>query len=202
VAFDFFKRARPSPEQAARTPPGQTLTEKWPVLHYGSVPRVDLGRWRFRVSGLVEEPVELTYEQMMALPKAEVTRDIHCVTTWSRLDNTFEGIPIREVLKLARPRPEARFALVQAEYGFTTNLPLDDLDREDVLLAYKHNGKELTPDHGWPLRLVVPHLYFWKSAKWVRGLEFLAEDRAGFWERNGYHMRGDPWKEERYSSGW
>jgi len=202
VAFDFFKRARPSPELAARTPPGQTLTEKWPVLHYGSVPRVDLARWRFRLSGLVEEPVELTYEQMMALPKSELTRDIHCVTTWSRLDNTFEGIPIREVLTLARPRPEARFALVQAEYGFTTNLPLEDLDREDVLLAYKHNGKELTPDHGWPLRLVVPHLYFWKSAKWVRGIEFLSEDRAGFWERNGYHMRGDPWKEERYSAGW
>ena len=202
MAFDFFKRARPSPELAARTPPGQTLTEKWPVLHYGSVPRVDLARWRFRLFGLVEEPVELTYQQVMELPKTEVTRDIHCVTTWSRLDNTFEGIPIREVLKLARPRPEARFALVQAEYGFTTNLPIDDLDREDVLLAYKHNGKELTPDHGWPLRLVVPHLYFWKSAKWVRGIEFLAEDRAGFWERNGYHMRGDPWQEERYSSGW
>ena len=202
MAFDFFKKSAPSPELAARTPPGQTLTEKWPVLHYGSVPRVDLSRWRFRIFGLVEEPVELTYDQIMALPKTEVTRDIHCVTTWSRLDNTFEGIPFRDLLALVKPLPEARFVLVHAEYGFTTNLPLEDLDRDDVLLAYKHNGKELTPDHGWPLRLVVPHLYFWKSAKWVRGFECMAEDRAGFWERNGYHMRGDPWKEERYSAGW
>ena len=202
MAFDFFRKGSRSPELAARTPPGQTLTEKWPVLHYGSVPRVDLARWRLRLFGLVEEPVELTYQQVMDLPKTEVTRDIHCVTTWSRLDNTFEGIPIRAVLGLVRPLAEARFALVHAEYGFTTNLPLEDLDRDDVLFAYKHNGKELTPDHGWPLRLVVPHLYFWKSAKWVRGIELMADDKPGFWETHGYHMRGDPWREERYSAGW
>jgi DMSO/TMAO reductase YedYZ molybdopterin-dependent catalytic subunit len=202
MAFDYFRKSKPAPELAARTPPGQTLTEKWPVLHYGSVPRVDLARWRFKIFGLVEEPVELTWQQFEALPRTSITRDIHCVTTWSRLDNTFEGVPFREVLNLVKPLPEARYAMVHAEYGFTTNLPLADLDRDDVLFADKHDGKPLTPDHGWPLRLVVPHLYFWKSAKWVRGIEFMTEDRAGFWERNGYHMRGDPWKEERYSAGW
>lgn len=201
MSFDFFKRSRTDADPA-RVPPGQTLTEKWPVLHYGSVPRVDLGRWRFRISGLVEEPVELTYDQFMALPKTEITCDIHCVTTWSRFGNTFEGVPFSEVLKLVKPRPGATHAMVLAEYGFTTNLALEDLDRDDVLFAYKHDGKELTPDHGWPLRLVVPHLYFWKSAKWVRGLELMAGDKPGFWESHGYHMRGDPWKEERYSAGW
>jgi DMSO/TMAO reductase YedYZ molybdopterin-dependent catalytic subunit len=201
VAFDFFKRGGAVTDQT-RVPPGQTVTEKWPVLHYGSVPRVDLGRWRFRIFGLVEEPVELTYDQFMALPRTSITRDIHCVTTWSRYDNTFEGVPFREVLKLVKPKPEATHAMIHAEYGFTTNLPLVDLDRDDVLFANKHDGKELTPDHGWPLRLVVPHLYFWKSAKWVRGIELLAEDKPGFWETHGYHMRGDPWKEERYSAGW
>lgn len=199
MVFDAFRRAPRPTADPARVPPGQTLTEKWPVLHYGSVPRVDLGRWRFRVFGLVEEPVELTWEQFQTLPRTSVTRDIHCVTTWSRLDNTFEGVPFAEVLKLARPLPEARYAMVHAEYGFTTNVPLEDLDRDDVLFADKHDGKELTPEHGWPLRLVVPHLYFWKSAKWVRGIELMANDRPGFWERNGYHMRGDPWAEERYS---
>lgn len=201
MAFDYFRTSKPSPELAARTPPGQTLTGKWPVLHYGSVPRVDLARWRFTIFGLVEEPVELTWQQFSALPRAAIARDIHCVTTWSRLDNTFEGVPFKEVLGLVTPLPEARFAMIHAEYGFTTNLPLADLDRDDVLFADRHDGAPLTPDHGWPLRLVVPHLYFWKSAKWVRGIEFLAQDRPGFWERNGYHMRGDPWKEERYSAG-
>jgi len=201
MTFDFFRRSR-TVEDPTRVPPGQTVTEKWPVLHYGSVPRADLGRWRFRISGLVEEPVELTYDQFMALPTTTITRDIHCVTTWSRFDNTFEGVPFREVLKLVQPKPHATHAMVHAEYGFTTNLPLADLDRDDVLFAYKHDGKELTPDHGWPLRLVVPHLYFWKSAKWVRGLELMAGDKPGFWESHGYHMRGDPWREERYSAGW
>jgi DMSO/TMAO reductase YedYZ molybdopterin-dependent catalytic subunit len=199
--FDYFKRG-PAVEDPARVPPGQTVTEKWPVLHYGSVPRGDLGRWRFKISGLVEEPVELTYDEFMALPKTTITRDIHCVTTWSRFDTTFEGVPFREVLKLVKPKPQATHAMVHAEYGFTTNLPLEDLDRDDVLFAHKADGKDLTPDHGWPLRLVVPHLYFWKSAKWVRGLELMAADKPGFWETHGYHMRGDPWKEERYSAGW
>ncbi|HEV8635804.1 MAG TPA: sulfite oxidase-like oxidoreductase [Chloroflexota bacterium] len=200
MAFDFFRgRASGAPVDPSRVPPGQTLTQKWPVLHYGSVPRVDLSRWRFRIFGLVEEPKELAWDEFMALPKASITRDVHCVTTWSRLDNTFTGVPFREVLGLVEPLPEAKYVMVHAEYGFTTNLPLADLDRDDVLFATHHDGQELTPEHGWPMRLVVPHLYFWKSAKWVRGIEFMAQDRPGFWERNGYHMRGDPWQEERYS---
>lgn len=195
-AFDYF-RGKPQADPA-RVPPGQTVTDKWPVLHYGSVPRVDLARWRFRVFGLVAEPFELDWAQFNALPKTDVTRDIHCVTTWSRFDNTFTGVPFREVLGLIRPLPQASHVMVHAEYGFSTNLPLVDLDRDDVLFATHHDGKELTPDHGYPMRLVVPRLYFWKSAKWVRGIEFMDADKAGFWERNGYHMRGDPWLEERY----
>jgi DMSO/TMAO reductase YedYZ molybdopterin-dependent catalytic subunit len=183
----------------ARIPPGQSLTRKWPVLHYGDVPRVDLARWRFEVEGLVEHPLSLTYEELTSLPLRTTICDIHCVTRWSKLDNRFEGVPISEVLRKAAVRPEATHALVRAAQGFTTNLPLSDLDRPENLLAWRHNGEDLTPEHGWPLRLVVPHLYFWKSAKWVRGLELLSEDEAGFWERNGYHMRGDPWREERYS---
>jgi DMSO/TMAO reductase YedYZ molybdopterin-dependent catalytic subunit len=183
---------------ASRIPPGQVKTEKWPVLHYGNVPRVDLSTWRFRITGLVERPLELSYEQLTAMPRQETLCDIHCVTRWSRLDNRFEGVSVSALLHEAGVQPEARFALIRAEQGFTTNLPLADLDRPANLLAWRHNGTDLSPDHGWPLRLVVPHLYFWKSAKWVRGIELLPEDHAGFWEDNGYHMRGDPWAEERY----
>ncbi len=181
-----------------RVPPGQHVTEKWPVLHHGPVPAIDLSRWTFRVFGLVENPFELTYEQFLALPRTVSTSDIHCVTGWSRLDNRWEGVPARVLVEMARPLPGAGFVLVHAEGGFTTNLLLDDLLRDDVLFAFRHDGQDLTPEHGWPLRLVVPHLYFWKSAKWVRGLEFRDRDTPGFWERAGYHMRGDPWKEERY----
>jgi DMSO/TMAO reductase YedYZ molybdopterin-dependent catalytic subunit len=200
MAFDFFgSQPGSEPGHAERTPPGQTLTDKFPVLHYGTVPRIPLARWRFRIFGLVERPVEFTYDQMMALPRASLTCDIHCVTTWSRLDNTFEGVRVRDLLASVSPRPTASHVMVHAEFGFTTNLALTDFDRDDVLLATRHNGQDLTPEHGWPLRLVVPRLYFWKSAKWVRGIEFMAGDRAGFWESNGYHMRGDPWNEERYA---
>ena len=188
-----------SADRSSRVPPGQAETSKWPVLHYGSVPRVDLTKWRFRFFGLVEQPLELTFEQFMALPKQQITCDIHCVTRWSRLDTSFEGVPFREIYKLVKRRDNANFAIIHAEHGFTTNLPLEDLLRDDVLLAYRANGADLTPDHGWPVRLVVPHLYFWKSTKWVRGVELLAQNRPGFWESNGYHMRGDPWREERHS---
>jgi DMSO/TMAO reductase YedYZ molybdopterin-dependent catalytic subunit len=181
-----------------RLPPGQYVTEKWPVLHYGEVPRVDLKRWSFRIWGLVERPLELSYEEILKEPKVAVRCDIHCVTRWSKLDNLFEGVAVRGLLERARPLPEARYVMVHAEHGFTTNLPLEDLTKDNVLLAYAHDGQPLTPEHGWPLRLVVPHLYFWKSAKWVRGFELMAQDRPGFWETYGYHMRGDPWKEERY----
>ncbi|MFO7173846.1 MAG: sulfite oxidase-like oxidoreductase [Bacillota bacterium] len=185
-------------EKRDRVPPGQVVTRKWPVLHAGEVPRVDLTTWTFRVWGLVEEEKEWTWEEFQTLPRVEVTVDIHCVTRWSRLDTRFRGVPAAAVLAAARPRPEARYVMVYAEQGFTTNLPLADLLRPNVLLADEAEGAPLTPEHGWPLRLVVPHLYFWKSAKWVRGFELMAEDRPGFWERLGYHMRGDPWQEQRY----
>ncbi len=183
---------------ATRLPPGQIRTEKWPVLHYGNVPRVDTRTWRFRVRGLVAEPFELTWDELLALPRQETLCDMHCVTHWSRYDNVFAGVPVRAILERARPRPEATHVMVHADPDYTTNLPLTDLDREANLLALAFNGEPLTPEHGGPVRLLVPHLYLWKSAKWVTGFEFLGEDEPGFWEQNGYHMRGDPWEEERY----
>jgi len=181
-----------------RLPPGQVLTKKWPVLHYGNVPQVDTHRWTFEVAGLVERPLTLTYDELLALPRTTVNCDIHCVTRWSRLDNAFEGVSVQLLLKRAGVKPEAKYCLVGAEQGFTTNLPLGDLDRPDNLIAVKWGGEWLMPEHGWPARLLVPHLYFWKSAKWVRGFTLLDADVPGFWEQNGYHMRGDPWTEERY----
>ena len=198
----LFKPNQLSPEIAARVPPGQTLTVKWPVLHYGSVPRIDLSSWDFRISGLVDEPVTLSWSQFQELPRATRANDIHCVTRWSKLDNTWEGVAVADILALARPLPAASHVLVHAEQGFTANLTLADFDRDENLFALKHDGVDLEPDHGWPLRLVVPHLYFWKSVKWVRGIEFLDHEEPGFWEQNGYHIRGDPWTEERYSSWW
>ncbi len=184
--------------QRDRLPPGQLLTQKWPVLHYGPVPRVDTRTWRFFVRGAVDRPFELTWEELLALPRQETLCDIHCVTRWSRFDNRFEGVPLGPLLERAGVGPRASHVLVHAEHGFTTNLPLEDLRRPGNLLALRHNGSDLAPEHGGPVRLLVPHLYFWKSAKWVRGFEFLEEDYPGFWEQNGYHMRGDPWREERY----
>ena len=176
-----------------RLPEGQYLTERWPVLHAGAVPRADLDHWTFHVHGLVDTEVTLTWEEFMALPQIEHQCDIHCVTTWSRFDNVFSGVSVRTVFDLCGPLETARFALAEAENGFSTNLPVEELLRPGVMLAYAHNGAPLTPEHGYPLRLVVPHLYFWKSAKWIRGMEFMANDRAGFWEERGYHMLGDPW---------
>jgi DMSO/TMAO reductase YedYZ molybdopterin-dependent catalytic subunit len=181
-----------------RLPPGQVVTRKWPVVHYGIVPSVDLRTWRFAVTGAVERPLSLHWEELMAMPRRETSCDIHCVTRWTRFDNTFAGIPVEAVLARAGVRPGAAFALVHAEQGYTTNLPLGDLDRPANLLALSFDGEPLAPEHGGPVRLLVPHLYFWKSAKWVTGFELLGEDDPGFWERNGYHMRGDPWREERF----
>ena len=186
-------------ELARRTPPGQVLTTKWPVLTYGLTPKFNPTTWTFRCFGLVEQEVSWTWEQFLALPRTEVHCDIHCVTRWSRLDNRFEGVPIREIMKRVRLRPEATFVMIHADPDYTTNLPLADLVDDDVVLALKHDGQDLTPDHGGPLRLVVPKLYFWKSAKWLRGFEFLDVNPPGFWEVNGYHMHADPWKDERYS---
>ena len=181
-----------------RLPPGQVLTKKWPVLHYGMVPEVDTATWTFEVNGLVARPFTLTWDELLALPQTSVRCDIHCVTTWSRFDNTFEGVSVQLLLERAGLKPEAQYCVVSAEQGFTTNLPLGDLNRPENLIALKHDGEPLTPEHGGPARLLVPHLYFWKSAKWVRGLTLLDMDVPGFWEQNGYHMRGDPWTEERY----
>ena len=185
--------------QSGRLPPGQSLTLKWPVLHYGSVPKFDPAKWDFRVWGEVESPLHLTWNEFGRLPRTSSVSDFHCVTRWSRFDNQWQGVPFREVLKLAKPKSNASHVLVHAEQGFTANVPLADLEQDGVLLATHHDGQPLTPDHGYPLRLIVPHLYAWKSVKWVRGLEFLNHDVAGFWEQNGYHMYGDPFKEQRFS---
>jgi DMSO/TMAO reductase YedYZ molybdopterin-dependent catalytic subunit len=181
-----------------RLPPGQIETAKWPVLHYGRVPRADLTRWTFRVFGEVERPFEISWAEFEALPRRDVLCDIHCVTTWSRYDNTFSGVPVMLLLERAGVRPKATHVLVHAEEDYTTNLPLTDLARDANLIATHHDGAPLLPEHGGPARLLVPHLYFWKSAKWVRGIELMDGDWPGFWEQNGYHMRGDPWAEERY----
>ena len=183
---------------SGRIPPGQVETRKWPVLHAGRVPAVSLAAWRFDVRGLVNRPLSLSWDELLAMPRQETLCDIHCVTRWSRLDNVFGGVPVQALLERAGVQASARYVLVHAEEGFTTNLPLADLDRPANLLALTWNGEPLTPEHGGPVRLLVPHLYFWKSAKWVRGLELLADDEPGFWERGGYHMRGDPWQEERF----
>ena len=183
-----------------RLPPGQSLTLKWPVLHYGSVPSFDPKAWDFRIEGLVEHPVRLTWNEFNALPKINTKSDFHCVTRWTRVDNNWRGVAFRELLNLVRLKPGAGFVLVHAEQGYTANIPLPDLDRDDVLFATHHDGQPLTPEHGYPLRLIVPQLYGWKSVKWVRWLEFLNQDLPGFWEQNGYHMHGDPRKEQRFDT--
>lgn len=181
-----------------RLPPNQRLVTNWPVLHYGTVPSVDPARFRLSIGGMVEAPFSLSWAELMALPQHEVTVDIHCVTGWSRYDNRFSGVRVADLIARARPKPGARYAVAACAQGFTTNLPLDDLMRPDVLFAHAHGSQPLSPEHGGPLRLMVPHLYFWKSAKWVHGLDLVAEDEPGFWERAGYHMRGDPWQEQRF----
>jgi len=182
-----------------RVPPGQRVTEKFPVLHYGNVPRFDRQAWDFKVFGLVEEPVTLSYDELLKLPATRIVADIHCVTGWSKLDTVWEGVLFQEVIKLVRTRSRAEFAMVHCNHGYSTNVPLEVLMDDDVLLAYRYDDAPLTPEHGYPLRLVVPQRYFWKSAKWVRGVELMAQDRQGFWEVRGYHNDADPWKEERYA---
>lgn len=182
-----------------RVPPGQTVTQKWPVLIYGPTPRFDETTWDFRTLGTVEKPLRFTYSEFRALPQVEVIADFHCVTTWSRLDNRWEGVSSAEIVRLTSPTTETRFVLIHCDGGYTTNLPLEEFCAANVLFAHRHDGADLALEHGWPLRLVVPNLYAWKSAKWVRAVEFLHEDRRGFWELRGYHAHGDPWAEERYS---
>jgi len=189
------RESRPDIE---RLPPGQREVKTWPVLDLGMQPDVPTSRWRLVVDGLVEEPLELDWAAFMALPQAELVTDIHCVTAWTRYDNRWTGVATRDLLALARPRPEARYVVCHGHDGYTTNLPLSKFAAEDALIVHSWEGKPLTREHGGPARVVVPQLYFWKSAKWVSRIELLAEDRPGFWEVRGYHNVGDPWREERY----
>ena len=192
----------PDVRRKDRIPPGQSRTKKWPVLDAAGPPKIDLGSWKFRIDGLVANPVEWNWTDFQQLPRIKVFSDFHCVTRWSRLENLWEGVSTRELVRHAGGlQPEAKYVLATGyDFGWTTNLPLDMFLSTDALVAILHDGEPLTEEHGGPARLIVPQLYAWKSAKWLSGLQFLAEDRAGFWERNGYHMNGDPWKEERY--GW
>jgi len=189
----------PDTRRENRIPPGQTRTRKWPVLHYGHVPTISLDRWKLHVFGLVENPLVFTWNEFQALPRVKVYGDFHCVTRWSRLDNVWEGVAVREILNRAGVKPEAKFVVPHGyDSGWTTNLPLADFLAEDALLADRHDGEPLSPDHGGPCRLIVPQLYAWKSAKWLHAIELVAEDRPGYWEQGGYHNHGDPWTEERF----
>ncbi len=212
MSDDFFNRAvdrvnqlresthhPPADPRTDRVPPGQHLTSGFPVLHYGGVPRFDPARWDFRAYGLVTTPLTLTWAEFGKLPTLREVVDIHCVTTWSKLDTVWEGVPFKHIAELVQPKPEARFVIARCEQGFTTSLPLDRLMDDDVLLATRYDDQPLTGEHGGPVRLLVPKRYFWKSAKWLRGLEFVAEDQLGFWEQAGYNNSADPWKEERYA---
>jgi DMSO/TMAO reductase YedYZ molybdopterin-dependent catalytic subunit len=193
---DQVKQA-PDQGMGDRVPPGQFLSEKFPILTYGSTPEVNLETWKFRIFGLVEQEVELDWEQFTKLTWTTVTEDFHCVTQWSSLDNTWEGVTFPDLIALAQPKPEAKFVMAHCFGGYSTNLPLE-VAMEEGILAHKQNGEPIGEGHGWPLRLIIPSRYAWKSAKWLNGIELLAEDAPGFWEQRGYHNNGDPWKEERF----
>jgi DMSO/TMAO reductase YedYZ molybdopterin-dependent catalytic subunit len=189
----------PKDPMSARVPPGQFVTERFPVLHYGDTPHyANLDTWDLRVFGLVQSPQTFSWADLMAMPTKTQTVDIHCVTRWSKLDTTWTGIPWREFVRRLGVLPTATHVMAHCEQNFTTNIALEVLDDDDTLLAFQYGGQPLEADHGYPLRLLVPKKYFWKSAKWLRGLEFMVGDRPGFWERAGYHMQGDPWREERF----
>jgi len=195
------RRAREREMRAAgRLPPGQSLTLKWPVLQAGSVPSFDPRTWDFRIFGLVDGPLRFSWDEFSRLPQSEVLADMHCVTRWSRFDNRWGGVLATDLMAKAKLRPEAKHVMVHAEQGYTANLPLADFLSPTIIFALRHNGEPLAADHGYPLRLVVPHLYAWKSVKWVRAIEFLERELPGFWEKNGYHIYGDPFKEQRYSA--
>ena len=187
--------------EGIEVPAGQFVTEKFPVLTFGATPRIDLATWEFKISGLVEQEIKLDWEEFNSLPQVTLDAEFHCVTQWSKLQNTWEGVLFTDVMKLADVQPEATHVMAHCYGGYTTNIALDVLVDDDVLFAFKHDSESLTPDHGGPLRLVVPKRYGWKSAKWVNGIEFMPQDMPGFWEARGYHMNGDPWKEERFWDG-
>ncbi len=198
--MDFLKRRRSEErvKSEGRLPPGQSLTEKFPVLTYGPNPQFNEATWDLRVWGEVEREMRWTWQEFLALPTVTITCDIHCVTRWSKFDTVWEGVRFNEFVKLFGVKPTARFVIAHCDHGYTTNLPIEAMMEDDVLLAYKYDGQFLDPDHGFPLRTLVPKRYFWKSAKFLRGLEFSPVDKPGFWEMGGYHNDGDPWKEERY----
>ncbi len=188
----------PDTQRKNRIPPGQKLTEEFPVLHYNGIHKFDKSKWIFRIWGLVEKERKLTFDEFIALPRVKVFSDIHCVTTWSKLNNLWEGVSASEIRKLVNIKPEAKFVMIYCSDDYYTNLAFQDFFQPDVLFALKYNNEVITLDHGYPVRLVVPRLYLWKSAKWVNGVQFLAKDIPGYWESRGYHNHGDPWKEERY----
>lgn len=190
--------AETRPDGLERLPPGQYVTKKWPVLSYEPTPGFNAETYRFKTWGLVEQPLDLSWAELLELPRVALTADFHCVTTWSRYDNTWEGIHIREILKLTRPLPEATHVMQHSFTGYTTNVPLANLDDDDVLIALRHDGVDIEPDHGGPIRMIVPKLYAYKGAKWLNGLEFMERDRPGFWEVRGYSSSANPWREERY----
>ncbi len=194
-----FLTGRISRPETERLPPGQHLVKNWPVLDLGQQPIISIDSWKLEVRGLVEIPLDLNWAAFQALEQSAMVSDIHCVTTWSRYDNKWKGVSTRDLLDLAMPKAEAGYVMLTSYDGYTTNLPLSDFAAEDAILATAWEGLPLTRDHGGPMRLVVPHLYFWKSAKWLRRIDLLPADKAGFWEKNGYHMYGDPWREQRYS---
>jgi len=194
-----FLTGRVARSDAQRLPPGQHLVKDWPVLDLGLSPMVTPQRFRLDVSGAVETALSLSWDEFLALPQTRNVSDIHCVTTWSRYDNAFEGVSTRDLIERVKPAPHAVAVMLHSYDGYSTNLLLEDFAAEDALIAHSWEGAPLTREHGGPARLVVPHLYFWKSAKWLKGIEFIARDTAGFWEERGYHMRGDPWAEQRYS---
>ncbi|MEM7347086.1 MAG: sulfite oxidase-like oxidoreductase [Chloroflexota bacterium] len=196
--FNKKKRDQDAAQYQDRLPPGQSVTFKWPVLHVGSTPRFNPQSWDFNLWGLVKERKRFTWDEFSALPTVEQVSDMHCVTQWSKFDSRFEGIPMAEVLKYVEILPEATHVMIHADPSYTTNLPLEALMDDDVMFVTKYEGEPLTPDHGYPVRLLVPKLYLWKSAKWVRGMEFIPADKPGFWEQYGYHNYGDPWEEQRY----
>jgi len=194
-----FLTGRISRPETERLPPGQHLVKNWPVLDLGVQPQISPSSWRLDVIGFVENRLNLDWAAFQAIEQSTRVSDIHCVTTWSRYDNRWEGVSTRDLLDLAMPTAEAQHVLLTSYDGYTTNLPLADFAAEDAILATAWEGQPLTVEHGSPMRLVVPHLYFWKSAKWLNRIELIGADRAGFWEKNGYHMYGDPWREQRYS---
>ncbi len=200
-------------QQSNRLPPGQSLTEKFPVLHYGPVPQADLSTWTLRIFGAVEEEIVWSWEEFNKLPRTSITMDLHCVTRWSKFDTPWEGVSLGQLVRegFIKPRPEAQYVIQHCEYGYTTNTPMELVLQDNFLLATHYDGKPITPDHGYPLRGLVgtfadrtepKSAYLWKGGKWLRALEFRADDQLGFWERNGYHNEADPWKEQRFARGW